>query len=70
MYSFSPSRLVYGNHSSEKILGYSRDDVADKNLWELQNTVGMADVILEENNTVSTRTKTSSEATFEALFPL
>ena len=49
----SQDKFINGNISGEKVLGFPQSELIDKNLWDLQSPVGLSEMVLAENDSVS-----------------
>ena len=49
----SQDKFIYGNINGEKYLGFTATELIDRNLWDLQSPVGLSEMVLAENDSVS-----------------
>lgn len=45
----SHDKCVYSNHACQKVLGFTSDELSDRNVWDLQTTIGLSHLVLAEN---------------------
>ena len=57
-------KFVFSNTASKKLLGYSTDELNDRNVWDIQTPLGVSEMVLSENDLAVRKSNSNGFQTF------